>query len=87
MANLTRKQIESLEAVLYHAKRAEKYIYSPGVAVAIRSHGTTALDYKRDVDNKALYEVEKEYGSDLCGLRDAIQRLERFLYPQAQESI
>lgn len=84
MANLTRKQRASLESVLYHIKRAEKYLYSPDTAIARRSHGTTTLDYVR-ADGKALYEVDKEIGSDLCGIRDAIQYLERFLYPPAIE--
>ena len=66
---LTRKQRQAIETALYHAKRAEAYIFSPDNAVCKRSSGSTTLDYVR-ADGKALYEVEREYGSDLCGLHE-----------------
>lgn len=77
---LTRKQVRELETALHDARRARAYIMAPHVAVAHRSKGTTTLDYTR-ADGAALYEVEREYGSDLCGLDACIARLERFLSP------
>ena len=85
MAKLTRVQTTAIERALYHVKRAERYIMSDSVAVAHRSRGTTTLDYTR-ADGKALYEVEKAYGSDLCGLFDAIKGLERLLNPPQIET-
>ena len=78
MTKLTKFQRNSLNQVLYHAQRAEKYIMSDRTVVAHRSAGTTTLDYTRS-DGKALYEVEKVIGSDLCGLQDAIRHLSAFL--------
>jgi|CXWL01.1.fsa_nt_gi hypothetical protein len=81
MATLTKKQRASLELVLRDMKRARNYIFSPTLAIAHkRAYGTTTLDYVRP-DGTALYEVTKEYGSDLCGLDTAIAHLERFLAP------
>jgi hypothetical protein len=76
---LTKKQRGHLETTLYHLKRAERYIFGPQTAVAARKPmATTTLDYSR-ADGAVLYEVEREYGSDLVGLRDGIARLEQFL--------
>lgn len=82
---LTRKQRQTLETALHHAKRAEKYVFKPDIAVCHRrTTATTTMDYAR-LDGKALFEVEREYGSDLCGLRDAVKILERFLSPDEVE--
>ena len=82
---LTKKQTAHLERVLQNLERAEKYIFAPETAVARRSHGTTTLDYMRP-DGKALYEVERAYGSDLTGLKSGIELLRDFLYPKAVQS-
>lgn len=85
MAKLTKKQTEELERVLRNLERAEKYIFAPDTAVARRSHGTTTLDYIRKSDGKALYEVERAYGSDLTGLKAGIEFLRDFLNTKQAE--
>jgi hypothetical protein len=81
---LTRKQCASLESALQHFERAKRYLFAPETAVARRSHGTTALDYIRPSDGKALYEVEREYGSDLTGLAMGIAELQAILHEARQ---
>ena len=75
---LTRKAKAHLNQLLHHAQRALDYIHSEDVAVCRRSMGTTTLDYARP-DGKFLYEIEKSYGSDLCGLEMAIAGLKEFI--------
>lgn len=79
MAKLTRAQRSQIEAALYHAKRAHVYIFSDSVAVTRRERSaTTTLHYTRP-DGAVLYEVQKTYGSDLCGLDDTVKALEGIL--------
>ncbi len=85
---LTRKDRNALESVLYHAKRALTYIEKPSIAVCHRDTvASTTLHYSRHSDGAVLYEVEKSYGSDLCGLRDTVTRLERILNPVIEEVV
>lgn len=84
MAKLTRKQRAALEAIERDLKRALAYINAPETAVARRSaEGTTTLHYTRPASSLApggaLFEVEKEYGSDLVGLASGLSRLRAFL--------
>lgn len=79
MAALTRKQLADLDVVFRHARRAREYLNNPAVAVARRGGvATTTLHYTR-ADGSVLYEVNKEYGSDLTGLDTAIAVLESFI--------
>ena len=81
---LTRKQRGAIEEVLLHAERAAKYLFSPRIAIARVSSvtfATTTLDFTRQSDGRVLYEVEKEYGSDLTGLPAAIRHLQAILKP------
>lgn len=79
MAKLTKAQRAAIERALYDAKRAFRYVMADGIAVARKdTKATTTLHYSRS-DGASLYEVEKHYGSDLCGLADAIRRLEQVL--------
>lgn len=84
---LTQKQIKQLDTVLYHLERANKYLMNPELATAMRCRmATTTLHYTRG-DGKVLYEVEKEYGSDLVGLRDGIRLLRLFINGPKVEQI
>ena len=86
MANLTRKQRQSLETILYHAKRAEKYIKQPTVAIARKGGMASTTLHCVNQQGTVLYEIDKEIGSDLVGLYDAVRSLERFLNPPSEES-
>ena len=80
MAKLTKVQRRTLERVLHDLRRAVCYIDRPDTAVcAVKSQATTTLDFTRASDTRVLYEVRKEYGSDLCGATTALGELERFI--------
>lgn len=84
MAKLTRKQRAALAQVEHDLARALAFIKAPEVAVARRSaEGTTSLHYVRAASALApagaLYEIEKEYGSNLTGLEAGLSRLRLFL--------
>lgn len=79
MAKLTKAQKSELRDALYHAKRACDYVYQENVVVSRRDTVATTTLHLTRKDGLILYPVQKEYGSDLCGLRDCIQRLEQFL--------
>jgi hypothetical protein len=85
MATLTRKQRESLETVLYHAKRAERYLKQPSIAIAKKGGMATTTLHCVNQQGTVLYELDKEIGSDLCGLYDAVRSLDRFLNPPTVE--
>jgi len=85
MANLTRKQRESLETILYHAKRAERYVRQPNISIARKGGMASTTLHCVNQQGTVLYEVDKEIGSDLCGLYDAVRSLDRFLNPPTVE--
>jgi len=79
MAKLTRKQLASLNSIRFNLQRAMDYIYSERTLVcAEKSTATTTLDFTRKVDGVVCCEIEKEYGSHLCGLKDAMRQLDNF---------
>ena len=83
MATLTKKQTATLEHILRDMERARNYLFSPTIAIAHKkAFHTTTLDYVRQ-DGTVLYEVTKEYGSDLCALDTAIRTMRNLLYPIA----
>lgn len=81
MGTLTRKQRTALEAILYHAKRAERYIKQPTVAIARKGGTATTTLHCVNQQGTVLYEIDKEIGSDLTGLYETVLSLERFLNP------
>lgn len=88
MAKLTRRQTQNLERILYHLQRADNYLSQPTLVVTKRCQAaTTTLHFTRS-DGQVLYEVNKEYGSDLTGLKQGIHDLEKFLFPviESEES-
>lgn len=76
MAKLTKRQRHAIDRALYHLNRARRYLADPTVAVCHRGNvATTTLHYSRP-DGLTMYEVNKEYGSDLTGLEDCRKELE-----------
>lgn len=76
------EQEHALESVLYHLRRAQRYVAREDVAVCLkRRTATTAIDYVR-ADGAALTEINKEIGSDICGLEFAERELVRLLTPR-----
>lgn len=86
MAKLTKKQQKELAGILATLKRGMEYVYSEHTAVChVSSFASTTLHYTRKMDDRILYEVEREYGSELCYLKEAAKRLERFIFPPTEE--
>jgi hypothetical protein len=81
MAELTRKQRIALETILYHAKRAERYINQPSVAIARKGGIASTTLHCVNQQGTVLYEIDKGIGSDITGLYDAVRSLEHFLNP------
>ncbi len=80
MAKLTKQDRATLREALRHAERAQAYIMKFDTAICSRSPmASTSLHYSRASDGAALQEMAKEYGSDLCGLSDAIRIMGQFL--------
>lgn len=79
MTKLTKTERATLREALRHAERAQAYIMKADTVICSRSTiASTTLHYSR-ADGKALQEMAKEYGSDLCGLADSIRILGNFL--------
>jgi hypothetical protein len=80
MAKLTRKQESALRGALNHLQAARDYIFSDRHTVCtVDKQATTTLHYTRASDDRVLYEVAREYGSDLCRIDTALGALLRFL--------
>ncbi len=80
MAKLTMKQRDELRYTLRNAERALAYIESPATAVCrVGSQATTTLHFSRAIDDRTLYEVNTDIGSDIVGLRNAIDSLASFI--------
>jgi hypothetical protein len=80
---MTKKLSSRIEFALRHAVRAHEYIMRPDHAVCVRrTAATTTLDYTRP-DGSVLYEVAREYGSDLTGLESCIAELRSILAVQS----
>jgi len=76
---LTNKAREELRRTLQQLERAHDFIMQDNMAVARRGGpATTSLHYIRD-DGEVLYEINKEVGSNLCGLSMGIDKLAAFI--------
>lgn len=79
MAKLTQKQVRDIERAIQNAEAAWNYVMRADIAVARKGGtATTTLHYTRP-DGSVLYEVQREYGSQLCRLGTAITDLRNFL--------
>ena len=79
MAKLTKAQKHTLSRAYQAISRAETYLMSPNLAIARRcDYASTTLHYTRS-DGAILYEVQKEYGSDLTGIFEAKRLLNTLL--------
>ena len=80
MAKLTKLQRRTIQTALDHAQAAFSYVMSDRTAVcAVMEHASTTRHFSRICDARVLYEVEKEYGSNLCRLAASIKTLQDML--------
>jgi len=75
----TQQNLDQLLGILRHIKRAKEYIGKESTVVCKRSSGTTTLDYHNAKADDYIYPVNKDHGSDLCGIDFAFDQLERFI--------
>lgn len=79
MAKLTRRQTGDLEYVLRNLECAQSFLNQHDVSVARKSKlAITTLHYTR-ADGNTLYEIDKQIGSDLTGIGNAVGALRAFL--------
>ena len=80
MAKLPKKDQARLMRVIDQLERAHAYIMSDRTAVChVESHATTTLHFTRKMDDRILYEVVKDIGSDYAMMETAISRLKEWL--------
>ena len=80
MAKLTNKQRDELRYALRCAERALAYIDRHDIAVCkVGNQATTTLHFTNPASDRTLYELNKDMGSDLVGIRSAIDSLASFI--------
>lgn len=76
---LTSKQIEQLEHIVYHLKRANDFIAKKDTIVGKKRSLSSTDGYTNKADDLAIYPIDKEIGSDLTGLSMGIDKLLLFI--------
>jgi len=84
MAKLTRKQTRELESLVSLLHRANRKLYGDRYAVCMvindPPHVKPRVDqFTREIDDRVLNEVTREYGSEICFYKDVVRRLELFI--------
>ncbi|HBV8260659.1 TPA: hypothetical protein MD699_005480 [Klebsiella pneumoniae] len=81
MAALTNKQVFELEDIAGSLARGIKFIKSDRIGFAFLQDrpATTTSDYQTLDGKRSASMMEKSYGSDLCGLYDALRDLQEFI--------
>lgn len=81
---ITKKERQQIDRALDQLNKAIDWINTDRVHICIESSGTTTTEYKA-INSKLwnkpehLHPVTKFYGSELCGVLNAKQTLERML--------
>lgn len=72
-----RRELQLIELDL---KRAMDYLAREDTALCkVGGVATTTLHMTRKLDGKIFYEVNKEIGSQLCGLAEGMRKLKRLI--------
>lgn len=81
MATLTNKQLFELEGIAANLSRGINFIKSDRIGFAYLQNrpATTTSDYQSMDGKRSASMMEKSYGSDLCGLYDALKELQEFM--------
>jgi hypothetical protein len=80
MAKLTKAQRIALGHIRYDLARGAEYLREQSTFIGRKkSAATTTIDFSRPSDGVAVCEIEKEYGSNLCGVFSALESLDRLL--------
>lgn len=80
MAALTKQQYHEIDGIIAELDRGINYIKSArtGIVIINNHPATTTQDFTSQDGKNSLTLVEKSYGSDLCGLYDALRDLKEF---------
>ena len=77
MAKLTKIQQADLAYILRNLERGVSYINQPDLVITRRAKMATTTLHCVDQQGNILYPVNKEYGSDITGIYNALDRLTR----------
>ena len=85
---LTKQETQKLADILSNLKTAQKYISKEEIRIINTNYKT---GFKEDIYTNGTgvqvgVNIDKEIGSDIVYLRNAIQKLEYFLYPPQIET-
>jgi len=78
MKTLTKQQVKELNNILYHAKRAHKFIQDQQTVICSKKI-MASNDAYINKDGVRLLELNKYVGSDLTGLEMSVNFLENFI--------
>ncbi|PHM72233.1 hypothetical protein [Xenorhabdus sp. KJ12.1] len=81
MAALTNKQVHEIERIIRSLTRGITFIKRDNIGIAYLQDrpATATSDYHSNDGSRSAIMLEKSYGSDLCGLYDALEKMKGFL--------
>ena len=82
---MTNKVRGEIELAILDLKRGLDYLAGERVSIC-RTGGaaTTTLHMTRPMDGKIFYEVNKDIGSNITGLRESLRKLEHMIEPELE---
>lgn len=84
---MLKRDRRELELILLDLQRAFDFIRSDRIAICRTGlNPTTTLHMTRPMDGKVFYEINKEIGSQLCGLEEGMRKLRRMLAPEMEST-
>jgi hypothetical protein len=75
----TKKHIQELESIRANLVRGIEYLKEPRIIICTQVGGGTTLAYHRQSDGTTIEPVNKEYGSNITGLYEALRKLDIIL--------
>lgn len=79
---LNKKERQTLQDILYSIEKAETYIKKNDLIIAHEMTITCLPEHTyKNSNGKTICEVNKEIGSNICYLYNAVRNLKRFLIP------
>jgi len=79
MANLNKKQIQSIESILFDLEKAEKFLLKETTIIAVERSVTSDKENTWKSGDRVATTFNKNVGNDLCYLYNAKERLNLFL--------
>lgn len=76
---LTKKQIKSIESILYDMERTQKYLLKDSTKVLMQAISSAEQTYINKKTGIEYSEFNKHIGNELCYLYSAISRLKNLI--------